>query len=301
MGLLLSLNLGAKATIPEIKSSFECDYFVSISILYTHQESETDQDKKIGNIDFQINSEITYFNIDQFKKTESKLIFTDAWVKLQESRKLTQQTDSLRKAYSALQDIQKDKIAALIIENEKKLLVLNEEIPSLFEKARIGENQYWQTVSDNEKSNFINKMKSFHDSIQKVRLSVENKSLGNTSVPDTIIYYNVDKLMNEVAVEPVTAIIYKIQVGSFKTELPESIAKAIKKLEILRKVDITKDDKGITYYTTGNLKSYQEALTLQTQVKLEGIKNPSVVAYKNNTRITLDEAKKLTNELNVKP
>ncbi len=284
-----------------MKSFFECDYFVSNSIINTHLEFETDQDKKAGNIDFQINSEITYFNIDQFKKTESKLIFIDAWAKLQESRKLTQRTDSLRKAYSSLSDDQKEKIAALIIESEKKLLALNEEIPVLFEKARIGENQYWQTVSDNEKTNFIDKLKSYRDSIQKNKLLVKNKSLGNTSVPDTIIYYNVDKLMNDVATEPVAAVIYKIQVGSFKTKLPESIAKAIKKLEILRKVDITKDNKGITYYTTGNLKTYQEALTLQTQVKLEGIKNPSVVAYKNNVRITLDEAKKFTNELNVKP
>ncbi len=298
--MLFSYSLDAKSTIPGSKSSFGFVSIVTPSVNGVNLTALTEQDRKTGGINFQINSDITYFNINQFKKPESKQIFMDAWSKSRESRKLTHKTDSLRKAYSDLADEQKDKIAALIIEGEKKILALNEEIPGLFEKARQVENLYWQSVSIEEKTKFAEQIKSYRDSIQQLNVSAQKSSSEISSVPDTIIYYRVDKL-NEVASEPVSTVVYKIQVGSFKTKLPESIAKAIKKLEILRKVDITKDEKGVTYYSTGNLKSYKEALTLQTQVKLEGIKNPSVVAYKNNIRIALDEAKKLTNETDVKP
>jgi hypothetical protein len=298
--LLLSFQLNAKATISELKGfQFKPD-FVSPDINDWAQIQTNDQDKRAENIYFQVNSEITYLKIGHFKKPESKQAFLEAIDKQKELHLLIQKTDSLRKTYAASADSQKDKIAASILEGEHKVIILNEEIPALYDKARLAENLYWQSAAAVEKAKFIDRIKFVRDSIQQVTAELNEKQSVGKTFPDTIIYYRADKL-NEVAAEPISAVVYKIQVGSFKTKMPDLAAKAIKKLELLRKVDRFKDEKGITVLTTGSLKSYQEALTLQTQVKLEGIKTATISAYKNGKRITLEEAKKLTNEVNIKP
>jgi len=76
----------------------------------------------------------------------------------------------------------------------------------------------------------------------------------------------------------------------------DSAAKLIKKLSILRKIENYKDEKGFTIYTTGSLNKYAEAVTLQNQVKQEGVKNAIVEAYRNGKKITVADARKLNNE-----
>jgi hypothetical protein len=288
-GFILSFLFCAKATNQNIKG-FQASPAISID----------EQDKKSGDIKFQINSDITYFNVDNFKKADSKQAFFDALNKEKLSGRLTSQMDSLRSIYTEASDDQKEKIAAKILEGEQKTLALNDDIPLLYEKARALENEYWLTASTEEKSNFINKIKAYRDSLAQVELLIEKNNSISKTVPDTIVYYRADKI-NEIAAETPQTVVYKIQVASYKTKLPDTVAKAIKKLELLRKVDSYKDEKGMNIFTTGSLKSYQEALTLQTQVKLEGIKNATIAAFSNGKRITIEEAKKLSNETNVKP
>lgn len=241
-------------------------------------------------IDFQVNSEISYFSFSNFVKDESRKIFYTAWLKEKEVSKLSARTDSLRKSYADSSDDQKEKISALILKAEGQMMTLNGEIPDLYEKARNEEKLYWQSASSEEKAKFQEKIKIYRDSIQQA-VAVLNQQ----KVPDTITYYKAESKPVANA-EPATAITYKIQVGAFKGKLPDTAAKSIKKLGMLRKVESYKDEKGVTVYTTGSLKRYQEALTLQSQVKLEGIKNASIAAYNNGKRITLDEARKLNNE-----
>lgn len=241
-------------------------------------------------IDFQVNSEISYFSFSNFVKEESKKIFYSAWLKEKEVSKLSAQTDSLRKSYTNSSDDQKEKISALILKAEGQIMTLNEEIPDLYEKARNEEKQYWQSASSDEKAKFQKRIKIYQDSIQQA-IAALNKQ----KIPDTITYYTAES--KPVAnIEPATSVTYKIQVGAYKGKLPDTAAKSIKKLGMLRKVESYKDEKGVTVYTTGSLKRYQEALTLQSQVKLEGIKNATIAAYNNGKRITLDEARKLNNE-----
>jgi cell division protein FtsN len=241
-------------------------------------------------INFQVNSEISYLSFSHFVKNESKRIFYTAWMKEKEVRKLSAQTDSLRRSYANSSNGQQEKISAQILKAEGQLMNLNEEIPGLYEKARAEENQYWQSVSPNEILKFQGKIRLYQDSILQTATRLNKQRL-----PDTITYYKAEP--KPVAnTEPATAITYKIQVGAYKGKLPETAAKSIKKLGVLRKVENYKDEKGVTVYTTGSLKRYQEALTLQSQVKLEGIKNATIVAYNNGKRITLDEARKLNNE-----
>lgn len=245
-------------------------------------------------INFQVNSQISYLSFSHFIKNESKKTFYSVWSKEKEVSRLSAQTDSLRKSYANSSDEQKEKISTLILNAEQQLMTFNEEIPVLYEKVRTEENQYWQLASTEEKAKFQAKIKLFQDSIQQTT-ALSHKQI----LPDTITYYQaVPKPV--VNAEPVSAIIYKIQVGAFKGKMPETAAKSMKKLSMLRKVENYKDEKGVTVYTTGNLKNYQEAVTLQSQVKLEGIKNATIAAYNNGKRITLDEVRKLNNE-SVKP
>ena len=241
-------------------------------------------------INFQVNSEICYLNFSHFVKSESKKIFFNTCLKEKEVSRLSAQTDSLRKSYANSSNGQKEKISALILKAEEQINSLNEEIPVLYEKARAEENQYWQSVPHNDVIKFQEKIKFYRDSIQQIA-ALSNKQMP----PDTIVYYRTEK-KTVANTEPASAIIYKIQVGAFKGKMSDTAARSIKKLSVLRKVESYKDEKGVTIYTTGSLKSYQEALTLQGQVKLEGIKNASIAAYNNGKRITLDEARKLNNE-----
>lgn len=241
-------------------------------------------------INFQVNSEISYFSFSHFVQSESKKTFYTAWQKQKEFNKLSAQTDSLRKSYADSSNDQKEKISTLILKAEQHLMSLNEEIPVLYEKVRNEENQYWQSASSADKVKFQEKIKLYQDSLQQANALSIKKVL-----PDTIIYYKAEP-KPVVNTEPATAIIYKIQVGAYKGKLPDTAAKSIKKLGVLRKVENYKDEKGVTVYTTGSLKRYQDAVILQGQVKLEGIKNATITAYNNGKRITLDEARKLTNE-----
>ncbi len=245
-------------------------------------------------ISFQVNSSISYLSFSHFVKNESKKIFFNVWQKEKEVSKLSEQTDSLRKSYANSSGDQKEKISTLILKAEQQLLRLNEEIPALYEKVQNEENQYWQSVSHNDVIKFQGKVRLYRDSIQQIALQNKQSLISKTS-PDTITYYKA-RPKPAANTEPVSAIIYKIQVGAFKGKMSETTAKSIKKLSVLRKVESYKDEKGVTVYTTGSLKTYQEAVTMQSQVKLEGIKNATIVTYNNEKKITLDEARKLTNE-----
>jgi len=274
----LSTYLHQNDTITAIKPAVS----QSVFIIPENAKKET--------ISFQVNSAISYLSFSHFVKNESKKIFYSAWLKEKEVGKLSAKTDSLRKSYANSSDDQKEKISTQILKAEQHLMALNEEIPALYEKVRNEENQYWQSASADEKAKFQEKIKLYQDSIQQATAALNKQTL-----PDTITYYKAES-KPVAAAEPVSAIVYKIQVGAYKGKMPDTAAKSMKKLSMLRKVENYKDEKGVTVYTTGSLKTYQEAVTMQSQVKLEGIKNASIAAYNNGKRITLEEARKLNNE-----
>lgn len=242
-------------------------------------------------INFRVNSDLIYLSFSHFVNSSSKELFFKAWTKEKEVAKLYSFADSLRKLYTDSSNDLKEKITASIISTEKQIITLNEEIPILYEKARQIEHQYWQTTSHEELLKHQEIIQLFRDSLQQV---IDNRN--KQKVPETITYYMPER-KNTAKAEPASEIIYKIQVGAFKGKLPDAASKSIKKLSVLRKVENYKDEKGVVVYTTGNLKKYQEALTMQNQVKHEGIKNATIAAYNNGKRISLEEAKKLTNDL----
>jgi hypothetical protein len=215
-----------------------------------------------------------------------------------ELQKLAMKTDSLRKTYTGTTNERKEALAADILNMEKRMLDLNQEIPMLYQNARIEENQYWKSASEADIKRFQGKLKLFNDSIEQVTQKIQEQSqTTNALVPDTLYF---EKEQNKTAIsksEPVSEIVYKIQIAAYKGKIPELANKLIKNLSAIRKVENYVDDKGVKVYTTGNLKNYTEALTLQSQMKQEGVKNPIIAAYLKGKRITVAEARKLNNEL----
>jgi hypothetical protein len=89
----------------------------------------------------------------------------------------------------------------------------------------------------------------------------------------------------------VANIVYKVQLGAFKNEVP---------VEIMNKY-LTIADKGIanfksgdlTIYTVGNYKDAASAEAIKTEVIAKGISDAFVIALNNGEKISLEEAKKL--------
>lgn len=263
-----------------------------------NQEAEFTIPDKLAreNIDFQVNSDISYFHFSHFIKNDSKKMFFQAWLNEKEVNNLSAKTDSLRKAYANALSDQKEVISAQILKAEARSISLNEEIPILYEKAREIEIHYWQSATTDKIAKFQEKVKAFKDSINlAVKLQGQQTIITNPEIPDTIIFYGSKPTAAEIKTEESGGIIYKIQIGAYKSKIPDSSAKLIKRLSIIRKVENYKDEKGVTIYTTGSLKNYPEAVTLQNQVKQEGIKNAAIVAFQNGKKITVIEARKLNN------
>lgn len=249
-------------------------------------------------INFRINSAITYLSFEHFVRNESKKLFFQALLKETELQRLSFQADSLRKVYANASSEQKEMISQQILQSEKTSISLNEEIPAMFQKVREEEDQYWQSVSPDEIVKFQEKIRIYKDSISQVTEKQNRQSVTNhPEISDTITFYSnsTPKVVEKKAAEP-SGIIYRIQIGAYKGKMPESANKLIKKLSLIRKVDNYIDDKGVKIYTTGNLRLYNEAVTMQNQVKQEGVKTAVITAYQNGKKTTIEEAKKINNE-----
>lgn len=90
-----------------------------------------------------------------------------------------------------------------------------------------------------------------------------------------------------------SGIVFKVQIGAFAEEVPLEIAN--KFLLIAKKgVKNYKDANGLTIYTVGTFRTYEEASTAKTEVATEAnITDAFIVAYKDGTKISVEEAKTL--------
>lgn len=297
-------DLSCGTILPEIISNFEIAED-TITILKNDSQTISSQEEFVipGSlsekiINFQVNPDITYQSFSHFVKNESKKIFFQAWLLEKELQKLSVKTDSLRKAYSSATGEQKNAIASNILDMEKRTIDLNAEIPVLYQNARNEENKYWISASENEIARFRETVKQFSDSIELVNQKIQEQTLSkNGPVADTLYLEKAETNKSAPKPETVSEVVYKIQIAAYKGKIPDLTNKLIKKLSTIRKVENYVDDKGVKVYTTGNLKNYNEALTLQSQVKQEGVKSPIIAAYLKGKRITVAEAKKLNNEL----
>ena len=90
-----------------------------------------------------------------------------------------------------------------------------------------------------------------------------------------------------------TGIVYKVQIGVFRNEVPNDIAVLFLRVSS-KGVDHYLDEDSLTYYTLGKVRTYAEADELKQYAIQEGISKPFVVAYKNGKKIDIEEARSIT-------
>ena len=83
-------------------------------------------------------------------------------------------------------------------------------------------------------------------------------------------------------------IVFKVKIGEFTDEITNEDAAILLKLSD-RNIENFEDGEK-TIYTVGNLLDYKSALNTQLEMKEMGVKSPSVIAFKNDTIIAVEEA-----------
>ncbi len=244
-------------------------------------------------INFQVNSSIKYLKIDQFKNPKSLQAFIQAWQDEQELKQVLIKTNNLRDKYhSALAD-EKEDIANKILTLEKETYSKNQAINEQYFEARKREINYWEQAGQEDIQSFIQKIKAMEDSIWQAHEAERIKKLEAQKpvvLPDSLV-------KNLLPDEPETAdngVTYKIQIGAYSKTPPDWVQRLFKKLSVIRRIDQYTDENGVTVYTVGELKSYDDALQMQSQVRTEGVKDAFIAAYKNGKRIPVKEARSIT-------
>jgi len=127
-----------------------------------------------------------------------------------------------------------------------------------------------------------------------------NNNQPTTSVATPVTTVVNDQIKAEAAASNVmqidSGIVFKVQIGAFKEEVPLEIAN--KFLKIAKKgVKNYKDANGLTIYTVGTYKTYAEAIVVRTEVVNEAAINDAfIVAYKDGNKIAIDEARALSGQ-----
>lgn len=260
-----------------------------------------------SSINFNLTSELYYSKIHQFKTKEGEHFFIEGWKNSEELKRLISETDSLREEYSKLSfSVNRGKISARVVELENLIIDKKSTTDFSYMKARESELNYWNKASDQEKWKLIEENDSIRlDSERKALIEVEEekKAFIQTTeaiVTDTIaqdsLTIDSTKIYTEpIATEPVTQgkIVFKVQIGAYNTELPESAKKLYKKISVLRRIDQVVDERNYTIYTIGELTNIKDALKLQDQIRQESVKDAFVIAIKDGKRIPLNEALEL--------
>jgi hypothetical protein len=253
-------------------------------------------------INFNLTSDIYYTKTNQFRTMEGKYLFTEGWKQSEELKKLFSETDSLRVEYakSAFSE-NKASISSRVIELEGLAINKKSTSDSNYVKAREYELNYWNKAPELEKW----KLMAQNDSI---KLEAEKKAMAQTLSQKTeqieyeiieidttsIDSAKIQTIIPEIDSVKTGIIVFKVQIGAYNTELPESAKKLYKKISVFRKIDQYIDERKNTVYTIGELTNVKDAIKLQDQIRQESVKDAFVIAIKDGKRIPLNEALELT-------
>lgn len=88
-------------------------------------------------------------------------------------------------------------------------------------------------------------------------------------------------------------IAFKVQIGTYKNQLPTEV---LSKFMELQDVDQTSIDNGLTRYTAGNFKTYEEAEKYKAEVVNSGIGGAFIIATHGEELIPVTKAKEIINQ-----
>ncbi len=245
-------------------------------------------------IKFNINSEITYITVSNFKTEEGETYFKEGNLKQTELVEILKETEKLREKYKASKSrSERDSIGQQILALESQTYELNSVAYQLFLKSKTAENGYWQNTTPEETENFIRGLNAAAQE-QSNKSSIKTESV--SAPPELII---TPKITDNEEIKPPapkakpSGVTYKIQLGAYSRGIPNNMKSVFNKISVIRKVENYTDANGVVVYTTGNLTSYEDAVVMQNQIRQEGIKDPLIAAYMNEKRITLEQAKEM--------
>jgi hypothetical protein len=250
-------------------------------------------------INFPVNAQITYLKIDQFKTARAREAYLESREMKTELDSLLKKSVELREQYDQTNDFEKEELANSILTIEQETYRLNGEIARKEQLANQEEVAWWEHADKATISRFRELVQHLKDSIaesqkqQPVEIIVEEEApMLLVAATDSLA---LDSLQTPVT-EPANNILYKIQIGAYRNTPPEWVQQLFRKLSVLRRIDNYTDGQGVTVYTVGELKTYKDAQQMLKQIKLEGVNNAVIAAYKNSERIPVNEAIKMSEQ-----
>ncbi len=268
----------------------------SKDILQVLRETEIPEGLMDSIIHFQVNAQIIYLKIDQFKNESSREAFAKGLLIERDLQKKLKRLSALRETYENQLGTAKDSTVQKILKLEQETYQMDKVARSAYIEADNKESAYWDKAGAKEINDFISMTNHMQDSIQAAE---EERIREKAELPVVVSDTTAMKTMEAGAVpptEPVDKVVYKIQIGAFSKTPPAWIQRIYKRLAVIRRIDQHTDENGVTVYTVGELSSFSDAEQMQKQIRTEGVKDAFISAYKNNKRISLNEAKKITEQ-----
>ena len=151
----------------------------------------------------------------------------------------------------------------------------------------------WKTGTEKE-----SELNGFLETLSDLRNQYQH--IGNSAQRDELAHRIIEPERQTMVLRDETPdpdeVSYKVQQGSFTSAVPMRMQALFDKTGKIRTIETFVNEEGATVYTTGKMKTYADGLTLQNQVRVEGVKDAFVIAIKDGKRIPLPEAKILSGE-----
>ncbi|MCX6237605.1 MAG: hypothetical protein NTY07_08630 [Bacteroidia bacterium] len=249
---------------------------------------------------FQINSQLIYHSISDFRSEAAKILFTKAWIATGKNDSIVKNTDILRKAHEETHNVTtRIGLVQRIVDAEQQSYQLLRDREKFFEQARVKEAGYWEKAGADAMATFIKviaeREKSRGDRMLNEKKKVEVASTEvAVAIPVTEIQEPEKQPMSsDNQLSNQKNIVFKVQIGSFLNGKQTPAFKTLyKKLSKFRKIDNYTDAKKCVFYTIGNFTDYKDASLLKNQLIMEGAKGSFLAAYKNGVRVPVSSVVK---------
>ena len=240
---------------------------------------------------FQINSQLTYHGISDFRSEAAKILFTKAWIATGKNDSIVKNTDILRKAHEETHNVT-TRIALVqrIIDAEQQSYQLLRGRETYFEQARVKEAGYWEKAGADAMANFITviaeREKVRAEKLLNEKPKVEMAEVTAVALAADSLEQNQKSVIAENPPEPKGDIVFKVQIGAFPNgKLTPAFKSRYEKLSKFRTIDKYTNAKKYVVYTIGNFTDYNDASLLKNQLILEGAKGAFLAAFKNGVRV----------------
>lgn len=242
---------------------------------------------------FQINSQLTYHSIYDFRSEAAKILFTKAWIATGKNDSIVKNTDILRKAHEETHNVStRIVLVQRIVDAEQQSYQLLRDRESYFEQARVKEAGYWEKTGADAMANFITEI-SEREKVraekllnEKPKVEIPEAEVQVSKLADDSLAIDKQPVIEEYASDAKDNIVFKVQIGSFLNgKMTPAFKTRYAKLSKFRTIDKYSDSKKYVVYTIGNFTNYKDASLLKNQLILEGAKGSFLAAFKNGVRV----------------